>query len=49
MILYGIASWVETDDMIKVLAEFHHRAARQIPGITEKRRAGRKWEYPAVF
>ena len=48
VILYGIASWVETDDMIKVLAEFHHRAARKIKGTMEKRGAGGEWEYLAV-
>ena len=34
--------------MIKVLTEFHHRAARRITGMTEKHGAGREWEYPAV-
>ena len=34
--------------MIKVLTEFHHRAARRIAGMMEKHGAGREWEYPAV-
>ena len=34
--------------MLKVLTAFHHRAARQITGMTEKRGAGGEWEYPAV-
>ena len=34
--------------MIKVLAEFHNWAARRITGMTEKRRVGGEWEYPAV-
>ena len=34
--------------MIKVLMGFHHRAARRITGMTEKRREGGEWEYPAV-
>ena len=34
--------------MIKVLMEFHHRAARRITGITARHGASREWEYPAV-
>ena len=48
IILYGSKIWVVTGEMLKVLEGFHHRAARQITGLTEKCRAGREWEYPSV-
>ena len=34
--------------MIKVLTEFHYRAAQQIAGMTAKCGAGGEWEYPAL-
>ena len=34
--------------MINVLTAFHHRGARRIIGITEKRGSGGEWEYPVV-
>ena len=48
VLLYGSESWVVTGDMLKFLTVFHHRAARRITGMTEKRGAGREWEYPEV-
>ena len=48
MILYGRESWVVTGEIIKVLEGFHHREARRITRITEKRGAGGEWEYPLV-
>ena len=48
VILYGINIWVVTGEMLKVLEGFHYRAARRITGMTEKRGAGREWEYPSV-
>ena len=35
--------------MLKVLTAFHHRPARRITGMTEKRGAGGEWEYPEVY
>ena len=49
MLLYVSESWVVTGEMIKVLASFHHRAARRIMGMTAKREAGGEWEYPSVL
>ena len=37
-----------TGEMLKVLTAFYHQAARQIMGMTEKRRSGGEWEYPSV-
>ena len=34
--------------MLKVLKGFHHRAARRITGMTEKRGAGGEWEYHLI-
>ena len=34
--------------MLKVLEGFHHRAERQITGMTAKRGACGEWEYPFV-
>ena len=48
VLLYGSESWVVTGEVLKVLTAFHHRAARRITGMTAKRGAGGKWEYPAV-
>ena len=39
VILYGSDIWVVTGDIFKVLEGFHHRAARRITGLTEKRGA----------
>ena len=39
VILYGSDIWVVTGDFFKVLEGFHHRAARRITGLTEKRGA----------
>ena len=33
-------SWVVTGAMLKFLERFHHRATRQITGMTEKRGVG---------
>ena len=48
VILYGRNIWVVTGEMLKVLEGFHYQAARRITGMTEKRGAGREWEYPLV-
>ena len=40
VLLYGSERWVMTGDMLKVLEGFHHRTARRITGVTEKRGAG---------
>ena len=34
--------------MLKVLEGLHHRAARRITGLTEKRGVYGEWEYPPV-
>ena len=39
VILYGSDIWVVTGDIFKVLEGFHHRDARRITGLTEKRGA----------
>ena len=44
--LYGIKIWVMTGDIIKFLEGFHHRAARRITGMTQKRGAGGEWQPP---
>ena len=44
VLFYGRWSWVVTGDTLKVLVGFHHRAARRITGLTEKRGACREWE-----
>ena len=44
VILYVTESWVATGKVLKVLEGFHHRAARRITGMTEKRGAGGEWE-----
>ena len=36
-------SWVVMGEMLNILEGFHHRAARQIAGMTEKRVADRPW------
>ena len=41
LILYDSESWVVIGEMIKFLERFHHRVARQIMGLTEKRGSGR--------
>ena len=46
--MYDSEIWVVTRDMLKVLEGFHHRAARRITGMTEKRGAGGEWEYFSV-
>ena len=46
VLLYGSNSWVVTGEMLKVLTAFHHQAAQQITGMTEKRGACGEWEYP---
>ena len=48
VLLYGSESWVMNREVIKVLTAFHHRLARRIIGMMEKRWAGGEWEYPAV-
>ena len=48
VILYGREIWVVMGYMLKVLEGFYHQAARQIMRMTEKRGAGREWDYPAV-
>ena len=45
VLLYGRDILVVTGWMIKVLTTFHHQAARQITGMTEKRGAGGEWKY----
>ena len=37
MLLYGSESWVVTDAMMTVLEGFHHRIARRIAGMTERK------------
>ena len=34
--------------MLKVMKGFHHRATRQITGMTATHGAGGEWEYPPV-
>ena len=48
VLLYDSKSWMVTVGILKVLAEFHHRAARWITVMTEKRRSRGEWEYPSV-
>ena len=48
VLLYDSKSWMVTVGILKVLAEFHHRAARWITGMTAQREADREWEYPKV-
>ena len=43
VLMYGSKSWVVIGEMLKVLEGFHHRADRQITGMTEKRVADREW------
>ena len=40
VLLYGRNRWVVTGDIIKVLTEFHHRAAQRITGMKAKRGTG---------
>ena len=49
MILYVSKSCVVNGEMLKVLEGFHHRAVRQITGMTEKSGTGEEWEYPLVL
>ena len=48
VLLYGSERWVVTGGILKVLDGFHHREARRITGVTEKRGASGYWEYPPV-
>ena len=48
VLLYGSKRWVATGEMLKVLSGLHHRAARQITGMTEKCGACGECEYPLV-
>ena len=48
VLLYGSERWVVTGGILKVLDGFHHREARRITGVTEKRGASGYWEYPLV-
>ena len=48
VLMYVSDSWLATKAMLKVLEGFHHRAARQITGMIEKRVADGDWEYPPV-
>ena len=48
VLLYGSEIWVVTGGILKVLDGFHHREARRITGVTEKRGASGYWEYPPV-
>ena len=47
-LLYGSEIWVLNGEMLKVLEGFHHRASRQITGMTEKYGAGGEWYHPTV-
>ena len=40
VLLYGSKIWVVKDEMIMALEEFHHRIARQIAGMTQKKGDG---------
>ena len=44
VILYGSESWVVMGAMLKVLEGFHHRAARRIAGMTDRRAEDGEWE-----
>ena len=48
VLFYSSKIWVVTRGILKVLEGLHHRAARQITGMTAKRGAGGEWEYPSV-
>ena len=40
--------WVATDTMMTVLEVFHHRTARNISGMTERKGGGGEWEWASV-
>ena len=46
--LYVRKSWVVTGVILKVLENFHHRAAQGIAGMTSRHAEDREWEYPPV-
>ena len=48
VILYDREICVVTGEILKVLAGFHHQAARRITGMMAKCGAGGEWEYPLV-
>ena len=48
VIFYGSKSWVVTGEMLKVLTEFHHKAAQRITGVVANCRVGRELEYQLV-
>ena len=48
MLLYVRKSLVVTREMLKILEGLHHRAARRIMGLTEKRGVVRESYYPLV-
>ena len=48
VLIYGSKSSVLTRDVLKVLIAFHHRATRQITGMTAKHGAGGEWGYAIV-
>ena len=37
VLLYGSESWVVMDAMLKMLEGFHHRLARRIAGISDRK------------
>ena len=47
-LLYGSKRWVVTEEMLKVLEGFHHRAVRRITGTTAKRGSVGEWENTSV-
>ena len=48
VLLYERKSWLVMGAMIKVLEEYHHRASRQISGITAECTTSVEWEWPLV-
>ena len=44
VLLYGIKSWVETEDMLKIMEGFHHQADQRIAGISYRKFAEGVWE-----
>ena len=43
VLLYGRKSWVLIGEMFNIPESFHHRAAKQITGMTDKRVTDMKW------
>ena len=48
VLLYGCKIWLVTGAMLKVMEEFHQRAARRILVITARCAMDGEWKYPSM-